>query len=127
MKDIFVTLLVASIPAIISGLVSLRVARNNTKAKIEELKQSNKNEIDRLVKQHEADLESLELQHKHEIEKLELEHAHELKATKDAQDNEAVNKLLSEALGGLFSSVVANPAMEKAIADAVKNGLDSNK
>ena len=127
MKDLFVTLLVASIPAIISGLVSLRVARNNTKAKIEELKQSNKNEIDRLVKQHEADLESLELQHKHEIEKLELEHAHELKATKDAQDNEMLNNLLSGALGGLFSSVVENPEMKKAISDAVKNGLDSNK
>lgn len=121
------TLLVACVPALISGVVSWAIARNNTKSKIEELRQSNKNEIDRLVKQHEVDIEALELKHKHEIEVLELEHSNALEATKAAQDNEMMNNILSGALGGLFTNIIGTSEMEKAISDAVKNGLTANK
>lgn len=53
--EIFETLLIACVPAIISGIISYILAKSQAKSENEKLRLSNQHEIDRLMEQHKVD------------------------------------------------------------------------
>ena len=68
------TLLVAAVPAIISGLISFVLAKSQAKAEVKKLQLANEHEIERLMEQHKVDIDSIREQHRLEMESKEKDH-----------------------------------------------------
>ena len=67
-------MLIAIVPALITGAGSLIIALKKCKNEINTLETNNKHEIEKLMKQHEIDLEALKENHRLDMETKEKEH-----------------------------------------------------
>ena len=129
------TLLIACIPAIITGFVSYFVARKNASAQIKVVEKQNKHDLEKLMKQHEIDIDNLKEAHKFEMEKLEQEHKNKLELQKIEYENkllqqekEGQNAVATEAVKGLFGmfgsamdAAMNTPEGQQMLNDSIKN------
>lgn len=78
--NLWTQLLIAIIPALITGVGSLIIALKKCKNEINTLETNNKNEIDinALKQKHKLDMESKEKEHKLKIEKIKVQHEQEI-------------------------------------------------
>ena len=129
------TLLIACIPAIITGFVSYFVARKNASAQIKVVEKQNKHDLEKLMKQHEIDIENLKEAHKLEMEKLEQEHKNKLELQKIEYENkllqqekEGQNAMATETVksffgvfGSAMDAAMNTPEGQQMLNDSIKN------
>lgn len=68
MEEFFQTLLIAVVPACVTGVISYLASRSNAKNQIKAITEQNKADIEKLIEQHKVDLESLQEKHRMELE-----------------------------------------------------------
>ena len=90
--NLWTQLLIAIIPAIITGIGSLIIALKKCKNEINTLETSNKCEIEKLMKQHEIDIENLKEKYKLEAEDKQQEHDLKIKEIKTECENEILKR-----------------------------------
>ena len=86
------TLLIACIPAIISGVISFILAQSQSKAEYQKLKLANEHEIDKLMEQHKVDIDAIREQHRLEMEAKEKDHQHKLEIMQKDHENAIIRK-----------------------------------
>lgn len=139
MSEFIQTLLIAVIPACMTGIISYLASRNNSKTQIKAIIEQNKADIEKLVRQHKVDIEALKEKHKLELELKENEHLHQIEIIKLEHENSlkkdeenAKNQLAANALGGIFGSILSpnspistqlNEIVSKALIENTKNNL----
>ena len=121
MDEFLQTLLIACIPAVITGVVTCLVAHKNAASQINVLKAQNKHDLDRLMEQHKIDIDSLERQHQQEIEKMEIEHKHRLELIAKESENNLSQNLMT----GLVGEIAKMPEVKAEIAKGIRQS--SNK
>lgn len=126
------TLLIACIPAFITGVITYLVAHKNASSQIKILKEQNEHDLEKLMKQHEIDIENLKEAHKLEMEKLEQEHKNKLELQKIEfenkllqQEKEGQNAVAAETIKGMFGSAVdaavSTPEGKQMLSESLKN------
>lgn len=142
--EILKTLLIACIPAIITGAVSFVLAKNQSKAEMQKLKIANEHEIDKLMEQHKVDIEAIREQHRLEMEAKEKDHQHKLEIMQKDHENAIIRKeselentakynaagsimtsLFNGMLGGAFNSPEIQGEITKKILEGVKTNQQS--
>ena len=86
------TLLIACIPAIISGDISFILAQSQSKAEYQKLKLAHEHEIDKLMEQHKVDIDAIREQHRLEMEAKEKDHQHKLEIMQKDHENAIIRK-----------------------------------
>ncbi len=141
--ETFKTLLIACIPAIISGVISFILAKSQSKSEIQKLKLANEHEIDKLMEQHKVDIDAIREQHRLEMEAKEKDHQHKLEIMQKDHENAIIRKeselentakynaagnimtgLFNGMLGGAFNSPEVQSEITKKILEGVT--ADSN-
>ena len=116
MNEILKTLLIASVPAIISGIVSYLVAHKNASAQIKVVKEQNKHDLEKLMEQHRIDIDSLNKKHQQELEKMELEHKHKLELIEKENENALGQNLIT----GFVSEMMKMPELKSQISKEIR-------
>lgn len=80
--NLWTQLLIAVIPAIITGAGSLFIALKKCRNEIKTLETNNKHEIEKLMKQHEINIEDLKEKHRLDSERKQQEHDLKIKEMK---------------------------------------------
>ncbi len=118
--NLWTQLLIAIIPAIITGIGSLTIALKKCKNEINTLETSNKCEIEKLMKQHEIDIENLKEKYKLEAEAKQQEHDLKIKEMKTECENEILkrekefeNQAKYGVMGDLFKGIFSSPEVKK--------------
>lgn len=138
------TLLIAAVPAIISGLISFVLAKSQAKAEMKKLQLANEHEIERLMEQHKVDIDSIREQHRLEMESKEKDHQHKLEVMQKEHENALIRKeselentakynatgsimtgLFNGVLSGALNSPEAQSEITKKILESVKSTLDN--
>ena len=127
MNEALKTILLACIPALISGIAAVLVARFQIKS----TKEQNKHEIEKLMKQHEIDIQNLQEKHSLEMEAKEKDHQNQLELQKNSFENELQklkaegdNSAAVEGIKGVFSMIenaFNTPAGQEKLNDIMKN------
>ncbi len=66
--EILETLLIACVPATISGIISFVLAKSQAKSENKKLQLSNQHEIERLMEQHKVNTDAIREQHRLEMD-----------------------------------------------------------
>ena len=145
MNDFVQTLLIACIPAVITGIVTYFVSHKNASSQVKIVKEQNKHDLEKLMEQHKVDIDSLKEKYRLEAEekdrdhtrKLELmqkEYELKLKQQESEAENTAKYGAIKEVLGGLMNGMVSSamnsPEMQKKISDTFADAFkkkDSEK
>ena len=114
--NLWTQLLIAIVPALITGVGSLIIALKKCKNEINTLETNNKHEIEKLMKQHEIDIEALKEKHKLDMETKEKEHKLKIEEIK-VQNEQEILKMEKE---------LSNSAMYSMIGDATKDFICRN-
>ena len=124
-------LLIAVIPAIITGCGSLIIALKKCKNEINSLEISNKCEIEKLMKQHEIDIENLKEKYKLEAETKQLEHDLKIREMKTECENEILksekefeNQAKYGLMGDLVKVAISSPEVKKEFDKKLKEELN---
>ena len=137
--EILKTLLLACIPAIVTGFGSFILAKSQAKSEISKLQIANKHDIEKLMEQHKVDIESIREQHRLEMESKEKDHQYKLEIMQKEHENEVIRKeselentakynaigsivtgLFGGALGNAFNSPEIQGELAKQILEGVK-------
>lgn len=137
--EILKTLLIACVPAIISGMISFILAKSQSKSEVKKLKLANECEIDKLMEQHKVDIDAIREQHRLEMEAKEKDHQHKLEIMQKEHENAIIRKeselentakynaagnivtgIFNGVLGGAFSSPEIQGEITKKILEGVK-------
>lgn len=124
MNEIIITLLVSSIPAIITGIITYLTTNKKAKTQIASLVESNKHDLEKLMKQHEIDIEALKEKYQLEADKSEQEHRHKMQIMELEHKNalESNKKELSNAaMFGVMADVIKNPQMLPGLMELANN------
>ena len=78
MNEFIQTMLIACVPAVVSGVGTFIVTHRSTDVSLKQFKESNKQEINRLIKQHEIDIDALREKYRLESEQKEREHQYRI-------------------------------------------------
>ena len=143
--EVLKTLLIASVPAIVSGIVSFVLAKSQAKSETNKLKLANEHEIKKLMEQHKVDIDAIREQHRLEMESKEKDHEHKLEIMQKEHENELIRKeselentakynaagnimtgLFNGMLGGAFNSPEIQGEITKKILEGVKSTPDNN-
>lgn len=144
--EILKTLLIACVPAVISGIISFVLAKSQAKTEIKKLQISNQHEIEKLMEQHKVDIEAIREQHRLEMESKEKDHQHKLEIMQKEHVNELARKeselentakynaagsimtgLFNGMLGGAFNSPEIQGEITKKILEGVKTTPPGSK
>ena len=139
------TLLIACVPAIISGILSFVLAKSQAKVETKKLQLANEHEIEKLMEQHKIDIDAIREQHRLEMESKEKDHQHKLEILQKEHENELIRKeselentakynaagnimtgLFNGMLGGAFSSPEIQGEITKKILEGVKSTPEHN-
>ena len=132
MNEFLQTLAIATVPSIVTGIISYIAAIRNSKSQIEAIKEQNKADIEKLIEQHKIniealkekhrlDMESKEQEYKHQIEVMKLQSQNELTKEEEMMKNQLAFNLLGGAASGLFSP--ESPLFRK-LNDMMVKGLE---
>ena len=120
------TLLIACIPAIITGLVTYIIACRNAASQIDIVKEQNKHDLEKLMEQHKVDIDHLKEAHKLEMESKEQDHKNRLELLQ--KDSE--NAMASEAIKGMFGmigNVIDTPEGKRMLNDSIKKSREKSQ
>lgn len=137
------TLLIASIPALLTGIGSFFLAKIQSKSEINRLKISNEYEIEKLIEQQKINIESIREQHKLEMDSKDKEHKYKLEILQKEHENEiirkekeledgikygaagnAANALINGIIETAFASNEVKDAIGNSLAETLKNGKE---
>ena len=137
MNEFWQTFLIATIPSIITALLSYLAASKASNTQIKAIKEQNKADIEKLIEQNKVDLESLKEKHLLDMEAKEKEYNYQIELIKLQHENDLkkdeenlINQCAANVFGGLFSgllsqesplSIKINEAIGKSLEDAMKN------
>lgn len=133
--NLWTQLLIAIIPALITGAGSLIIALKKCKNEINTLETNNKHEIEKLMKQHEIDLEVLKENHRLDMETKEKEHQlkiEEIKVQNEQEilkrekelSNSAMYSIMGDATKDLFTGIFSSPEIKDEINKKIKDGFN---
>lgn len=144
--EILETLLIACVPAIISGAISFVLAKSQAKSENEKIRLSNQHEINRLMEQHKVDIDAIREQHRLEMQSKDKEHLYKLEIMQKNHDNELVRQekeqentakynamgsvmtgLFNGMLGRMMTSPEIQSEMNKKILEGMNKTSDSQK
>ena len=132
------TLLVACIPAIISGVVSFILSKSQSRSEIKKLKLANEHEIDKLMEQHKVDIEAIREQHRLEMEAKEKDHQHKLEIMQKDHENAIIRKeselentakynaagnIMTGLFNGMLGGALNSPEIQGEIAKKILEGV----
>lgn len=133
MKEFIQTLLIAFIPAAVSFVATVVVAR----IQIKSLKEQNAHDIEKLMKQHEIDIENLKAKHALEMDAKDKEHQYQLELQQKDHDNamlklqkEGENLAAAEGIKGLLNmvgSIAATPEGQKMLSDSLNKAKEKKQ
>lgn len=114
MEVFFQTLAVATIPSVLTALISyfaaikasntqIKAIKEQNKADIEKLVEQNKVDIEALKEKHRLDMEAKEKEYQHQIEVINLQHDNELKKDEKNMQNQLAANVFGGFMSGLFS------------------------
>lgn len=136
MNEFIQTLLIACIPAVITGIVTYLVADKKSKSQINVITQENKHDMERLIEQHKVDIDSLKEEYHLKMELSEQEHHHKIEIIEQEHNNAMLRKekeiekettygmmkeVVGDVLGGLMNSIVSNPTVQTQIEEVLSN------
>ena len=135
--NLWTQLLIAIVPALITGAGSLMIAIRNCKNEINTLETNNKHEIEKLMKQHEIDIEALkekhkldmetkEKDHKLKIEEIEVQNEQEILKREKELSNSAMYSMMGDATKYLFTGIFSSPEFKEEISKKIKEGFNKN-
>ena len=142
MIEFIKTLAIACIPAVITGIISYAVAKNQTNNEIKKLKMENAHDLERLMEQHKVDIEHIREQHRlemdgkekdhqHTLEIMQKEHENELIRQEKEQENSAKYAAMGNAMTGLFDGILSgalnNPDVQDEISHQITDALVKNR
>ena len=127
--NLWTQLLIAIVPALITGVGSLIIAIKKCKNEINTLETNNKHEIEKLMKQHKIDIEAMkekhklelelkEVEQKYKLEILKLENENEIKRTTEIANNESINTATSQIFESIFNKASVQEQLDKAIKES---------
>lgn len=141
MHEFVNTLLIACIPAVVSGIVSFIVAKSQSNSEIQKLKISNQHDIERLMEQHRIDIDSIREKHQLEMQASEKEHQYKLEIMQKEHENEIIRKeselentvkynAVGSVMTGLFNGVIGgalnSPQIQKEMEHQLIDSLRKN-
>lgn len=134
MNDFIQTLLIAVVPACVTGLISYFASRNNAKIQIKAITEQNKADIEKLVEQHKIDIEALKEKHKLELEVKEKEHQNQMEIIRLQHENDlkkdeenAKYQLAANMMGGLFNGLFSSDSpVSKELCNVVSKAMKEN-
>lgn len=118
--NLWTQLLIAIVPALITGVGSLIIAIKKCKNEINTLETNNKHEIEKLMKQHKIDIEALNEKHRLDIETKEKEI---LKREKELS-NSAMYSMMGDATKDLFAGIFNSPEFKEEMSKKIKEGFN---
>ncbi len=135
MNEFLQTLLIACIPALVTGIVTYLVAHKNALAQIKVVKEQNKHDLNKLMEQHKVDIEALKEKHSLDMEAKEQDHKNKLELQKIdfenqllKQQKESENSMSAEAVKGIFgifgnamNTALDTPEAKQMLSDSLKN------
>ena len=92
MVELAKTLLIACVPAIISGVISFILAKSQAKSEMKKLQLANQHDIKKLMEQHKVDVDAIREQHRLEMETKEKDHTHKLEIMQLEHEQELIRK-----------------------------------
>lgn len=133
--NLWTQLLIAIIPALITGIGSLVIAIKKCKNDINTLETNNKHEIKKLMKQHEIDLEALKEKHRLDMETKEKEHQlkiEEIKVQNEQEilkrekelSNSAMYSMMEDATKDLFTGIFNSTEFKEEMNKKIKEGFN---
>lgn len=133
------TLMIATIPSLLTGIGSFFLAKAQSKNEINRLKISNEHEIEKLIEQQKINIESIREQHKLEMTSKDKEHKYKLEILQKEHENEiirkekeledsvryqaagnAANALITGIIGSAFSSDDVKETIGNCLAETLK-------
>ena len=136
--NLWTQLLIAIIPATITGIGSLIISLKKCKNEIRTLETNNKHEIEKLMKQHEIDLNALKEKHRLDLETKEKEHQLKLEEIKVQNEQEILKKekelsnsamysMMGDATKDLFAGIFSSPEFKEEMNKKIREGFNKNK
>ena len=126
--NLWTQLLIAIVPALITGVGSLIIAIKKCKNEINTLETNNKHEIEKLMKQHKIDIEALNEKHRLDIETKEKEHQlkiEEIKVQNEKElSNSAMYSMMGDATKDLFAGIFNSPEFKEEMSKKIKEGFN---
>jgi hypothetical protein len=145
MVELVKTLLIACVPAALSGMISFILAKSQAKSDIKKLQVENQHDIEKLMEQHRVDVASIREQHRLEMESKEKDHQHKLEIMQREHENELIRKeselenatkynaagsiitgLFNGMIGGAFNSPEVQGEITKKILEGVQAAPNDN-
>lgn len=140
MVELVKTLLIACVPAALSGMISFILAKSQAKSDIKKLQVENQHDIEKLMEQHRVDVASIREQHRLEMESKEKDHTHKLEIMQREHENELIRKeselenatkynAASSIITGLFNGVIGgafnSPEVQGEITKKILEGVQA--
>lgn len=145
MVELVKTLLIACVPAALSGMISFILAKSQAKSDIKKLQVENQHDIEKLMEQHKVNLDAIREQHRLEMETKEKDHTHKLEIMQREHENELIRKerelenttkynaagsiltgLFNGMIGGAFTSPEVQGEITKKILEGVQSAPNDN-
>ena len=117
------TLLIACIPALITGVVSFLVARKNASSQIKVVKEQNKHDLEKLMKQHEIDIDALNQKHEQEKEILNINHKNQLELISAQSSNEFAQSVIQP----FVNEIAKDPTIKSQVMSGVRKTSKKKK
>ena len=136
--NLWTELLVAIIPALITGVGSCIITIKECKNEINTLESNNHHEIEKLMKQHEIDIEALkekhkldmkpkEKEHKLKIEEIKVQSEQEILKREKELSNSAMYSMMGDATKDLFTGIFNSPEFKEEMNKKIKEGFYKKK
>jgi len=113
--NLWTQLLIAIVPALITGVGSLIIALKKCKNEINTLETNNKHEIETKEKEHKLKIEEIKVQNEQEILKREKE-----------LSNSAMYSMMRDATKDLFTGIFNSPEFKEEMSKKIKEGFNKN-
>ena len=132
--NLWTQLLIAIIPAIITGIGSLIISLKKCKNEIRTLETNNKHEIEKLMKQHEIDLNALkekhrldQKEHQLKLEEIKVQNEQEILKKEKELSNSAMYSMMGDATKDLFTGIFSSPEFKEEMNKKIREGFNKNK
>lgn len=123
--NLWTQLLIAIVPALITGVGSLIIAIKKCKNEINTLETNNKHEIEKLMKQHKIDIEALnEKEHQLKIEEIKVQNEQEILKREKELSNSAMYSMMGDATKDLFAGIFNSPEFKEEMSKKIKEGFN---
>lgn len=140
MVELAKTLLIACVPAIISGMISFILAKSQAKSEMKKLQVENQHDIEKLIEQHKVDVDAIREQHRLELESKEKDHQHKLEIMQKEHEHELIRKeselenvakcnaagsIITGLFNGMIGGAINSPEVQDIITKRIVEGVQA--